>query len=52
MAGEYWLSDEAWAVIDPLIPKVYPGTAQRGPPDHQPQGKQRADGLLAGHEFL
>jgi transposase len=25
MAGEYWLSDEAWAAIEPLLPKVYAG---------------------------
>ena len=25
MAGEYWLSDEAWAAIDPLLPKIYAG---------------------------
>jgi transposase len=29
MAGEYWLSDEAWAVIDPLLPKVYPGARRK-----------------------
>jgi len=25
MSGEFWLSDEAWAAIDPLLPKVYSG---------------------------
>ncbi len=25
MAGEYWLSEEAWAAIDALLPKVYAG---------------------------
>ena len=25
MAGEYWLSDQAWAAIDPLLPKIYAG---------------------------
>ena len=25
MAGEYWLNDEAWAAIDPLLPKVHAG---------------------------
>jgi len=25
VAGEYWLSDEAWAAIDPLLPKIYAG---------------------------
>jgi transposase len=23
MAGEYWISDESWAAIEPLLPKVY-----------------------------
>jgi len=25
MAGEYWLSEKAWAAIKPLLPEVYPG---------------------------
>lgn len=25
MAGEFWLSDEAWAAIEPLMPKNQPG---------------------------
>ena len=25
MAGEFWLSDGAWAVIEPLLPKNQPG---------------------------
>ncbi len=25
MAGEYWLSDQAWAAIEPLLPKNQPG---------------------------
>jgi transposase len=25
MAGEYWLSDRAWAAIEPLLPKNQPG---------------------------
>jgi len=29
MAGEYWLSDEAWATIEPLLPKVYPGARRK-----------------------
>lgn len=29
MAGEYWLSDEAWAAIDPLLPKIYPGARRK-----------------------
>jgi putative transposase len=29
MAGEYWLSDEAWAAIDPLLPKIYPGARRQ-----------------------
>jgi transposase len=27
--GEYWLSDEAWVVIDPLLPKVYAGARRK-----------------------
>lgn len=29
MAGEYWLGDEAWAAIDPLLPKVYAGARRK-----------------------
>ena len=29
MAGEYWLSDAAWAAIDPLLPKVYAGARRQ-----------------------
>jgi transposase len=29
MAGEFWLSDEAWAAIDPLLPKVYAGARRK-----------------------
>jgi transposase len=29
MAGEYWLSDEAWATIEPLLPKVYAGARRQ-----------------------
>ncbi len=29
MANEYWLSDEAWAAIDPLLPKVYAGARRK-----------------------
>ena len=29
MAGEYWLSDEAWAAIDPLLPKIYAGARRK-----------------------
>jgi transposase len=29
MAGEFWLSDEAWAAIDPLLPKVYAGARRQ-----------------------
>jgi transposase len=29
MAGEYWLDDEAWAAIDALLPKVYPGARRK-----------------------
>ncbi len=25
MSGEYWLSDQAWVAIDPLLPKNQPG---------------------------
>ena len=25
MAGEFWLSDEAWAAIEPLMPRNQPG---------------------------
>lgn len=25
MANEFWLSDSAWAVIEPLIPRNQPG---------------------------
>ncbi len=25
MAGEFWLSDQAWAAIEPLLPKNQPG---------------------------
>mgnify|MGYP001825827469 CR=1 FL=1 len=25
MAGEYWLSDQAWAAIEPFLPKNQPG---------------------------
>jgi transposase len=25
MAGEYWLDDEAWAAIEPLLPRNQPG---------------------------
>jgi len=31
MAGEFWLSDRQWAVIDPLLPKNQSG-AHRGTP--------------------
>jgi transposase len=29
MAGEYWLDDEAWAAIEPLLPKVYAGARRK-----------------------
>ena len=29
MAGEYWLGEEAWAAIDPLLPKVYAGARRQ-----------------------
>jgi len=29
MSGEFWLSDEAWAAIDPLLPKVYSGARRQ-----------------------
>jgi transposase len=29
VAGEYWLGDEAWAAIDPLLPKVYAGARRK-----------------------
>ena len=29
MAGEYWLSDVAWAAIEPLLPTVYPGARRK-----------------------
>ena len=29
MAGEYWLSDEAWASIEPHLPKVYAGARRK-----------------------
>jgi len=29
MAGEFMLSDEAWAAIDPLPPKVYLGARRK-----------------------
>ena len=29
MAGDYWLGDEAWAAIDPLLPKVYAGARRK-----------------------
>jgi len=29
MAGEFWLSDETWAVIDALLPKVYAGARRK-----------------------
>ena len=29
MAGEYWLGDEPWAAIDPLLPKVYAGARRK-----------------------
>jgi len=29
VAGEYWLSDEAWTTIEPLIPKIYPGARRK-----------------------
>ena len=29
MGGEYWLSDEAWAAIEPLLPKVYSGARRK-----------------------
>ena len=29
MAGEFMLSDEAWAAIDPLLPKVYAGARRK-----------------------
>ena len=29
MTGEYWLSNAAWAAIDPLLPKVYAGARRQ-----------------------
>jgi len=29
MSGEYWLSDEAWATIEPFLPKVYAGARRK-----------------------
>jgi len=29
MAGEYWLSDDAWVAIDKLLPKVYAGARRK-----------------------
>jgi transposase len=29
MADEYWLSEQAWAAIEPLLPKVYPGARRK-----------------------
>lgn len=29
MAGEYWLSDEAWATIEPHLPTVYAGARRK-----------------------
>src|SRR5215469_537246 len=29
MTGAYWLSDEAWAIIDALLPKVYAGARRK-----------------------
>ena len=29
MAGEYWLSEEAWGAIDPLLPKIYAGARRK-----------------------
>lgn len=29
MAGEYWLGEEAWAAIDPLLPKVCAGARRQ-----------------------
>lgn len=29
MAGEFWLSDEAWEAIDALLPKVYAGARRK-----------------------
>jgi transposase len=29
MAGEFWLSDETWGVIDALLPKVYAGARRK-----------------------
>lgn len=29
MANEYWLSDKAWAAIEPRLPKVYAGARRK-----------------------
>ena len=29
MAGEYWLSEDAWAAIEPLLPQVYSGARRK-----------------------
>ncbi len=29
MAVEYWLIAGAWAAIDPLLPKIYPGARRQ-----------------------
>jgi transposase len=29
MAGVFWLSDKAWAAIDPLLPKIYAGARRQ-----------------------
>src|SRR4051812_38566952 len=29
MANEYWLSERAWAAIEPLLPKVYAGARRQ-----------------------
>ena len=29
MASEYWLNDEAWAAIEPLLPTNYPGARRK-----------------------
>ena len=29
MAGEFWLTEDAFAAIEPLLPKVYPGARRK-----------------------
>ncbi len=36
MSREYWLSDEAWARIEPFLPEIYAGARRKDDrPDHQ-----------------